>query len=299
MEKRFELTRPLNLECTLRVLSLWGATTWIKVDESGAWYARRARSGPGTVHIRHRGDHLLVETFGAGGESVLEDVPALVGLDDVGLEGVAPAHPMIEELKKRMHGCRQGRSGQVYPRLISAGLAQKVSGAQSKPALRRLAYRWGERAPGPRDDLQLLPEPRALARRPYYEFHALGIERHRADLVRRIADRAEALQRAAKMSFADARAHLEKLPGIGPWTSGVVMGGPLGDPDAIPIGDYHLANQVAWCLAGEPRAEDERMLELLEPYAGRRGLVARLIKLSGEKAPRFGPRRPLHDIRKL
>lgn len=299
VEKTLELTRPLSLQWTLRALSLWGATTWLKVDESGAWYARLTKSGPGTVHICHRGDHLWVESFGEGGETILAEVPALVGLDDPGLEAVEPVHPLIDELKKRMRGCRQGRSGHVYPRLVAAGLAQKVSGSDSKPALRRLAYRWGKLAPGPREDLQLLPEPRALARRPYYEFHPLGIERHRAELVRRIADRATALQRAALMPFADARAHLEKLPGIGPWTSGVVMGGPLGDPDALPIGDYHLANWVAWNLAREPRADDERMLELLEPYAGRRGLVARLIKLGGSKPPRFGPRRPHVDIRKL
>ncbi|MBW2458992.1 MAG: hypothetical protein JRI68_31120 [Deltaproteobacteria bacterium] len=101
------------------------------------------------------------------------------------------------------------------------------------------------------------------------------------------------------MPHAEARAHLEKLPGIGPWTSGVVMGGPLGDPDAVPLGDFHLPNMVAWNLAGEPRADDPRMLELLEPYAGRRGLIARLIKLTGQGAPRFGPRTPKLDIRRI
>ncbi len=293
---RFELTRRLDLEWTLRLVSMWGATTWIKVDESGAWYARRTDEGPGTVHIVHRGDHLLVETWGEGGELVASDVPDLVGLDDPGLDEVEPAHALVAELKRRRPGCRQGRSGQVYSRLISAGLAQKVTGSNSKPALRKLAWRWGEEAPGPREDLRLLPTPRALASRPYYEFHPLGVERHRAELVRRIADRAVALQRAAKMSFADGRAHLEKLPGIGPWTSGVVMGGPLGDPDAIPMGDFHLANFVAWNLAGEPRADDDRMMELLEPYKGRRGMVARMIKSGGQKPPRFGPRMPTTDL---
>ena len=36
------------------------------------------------------------------------------------------------------------------------------------------------------------------------------------------------------------------------------MGGPLGDPDAVPIADYHLPNWVAWNLVGEARADDDR-----------------------------------------
>jgi len=39
------------------------------------------------------------------------------------------------------------------------------------------------------------------------------------------------------------------------------------------------------------------MLELLEPHAGRRGLVARMVELSGQRSPRFGPRTPKLDIR--
>ena len=41
----------------------------------------------------------------------------------------------------------------------------------------------------------------------------------------------------------------------------------------MPVGDYHFPNTVAWALAGEARADDDRMLELLSPYAGQRGRV--------------------------
>lgn len=299
MQRRFEVTGPLNLRWTLRLMTLWGATTWLKVDDSGAWYARRTPDGPGTVHIRHKGDHLLVDGFGDGAERVLDGVPALCGLDDAGVDAIEPVHPFIAEQKKRMRGLRQGRTGDVFPRLVVAGLAQKVTKANSGPVAKRIAWQWGEQAPGPREDLRLLPAPRDLAGRPYYAFHQLGIERHRADLVKRIADRASALQRAAKMPPREGRAHLEKLRGIGPWTSGVVMGGPLGDPDAVPIGDYHLPNWVAWNLAGEARADDARMMELLAPYAGRRGQVARMVKGSGSGAPRYGPKRAAIDVRKM
>ena len=64
----------------------------------------------------------------------------------------------------------------------------------------------------------------------------------------------------------------------------------LGDPDAVSVGDFHLPNLVAFALAGEPRADDARMLELLEPWRGERARVVRLLELSGIRAPRYGPR---------
>ena len=65
----------------------------------------------------------------------------------------------------------------------------------------------------------------------------------------------------------------------------------LGDADAVSVGDFHLPNLVAWALAGEPRANDARMLELLEPYRGQRGRVIRLLEAERDPAcPRYGPR---------
>jgi hypothetical protein len=75
------------------------------------------------------------------------------------------------------------------------------------------------------------------------------------------------------------------------------MGPVCGDDDAVAVGDYHLPNIVAWNLAGEPRADDARMLALLEPFHGQRGRVLRLLGLAGARPPKFGPRQrilPMH-----
>jgi 3-methyladenine DNA glycosylase/8-oxoguanine DNA glycosylase len=72
-----------------------------------------------------------------------------------------------------------------------------------------------------------------------------------------------------------------------------------GDPDAISVGDFHLPHLVGWALAGEPRADDRRMLELLEPYRGQRARVQRLLELSGIGAPRRGPRMAARQIAAL
>ena len=89
------------------------------------------------------------------------------------------------------------------------------------------------------------------------------------------------------------------MPGIGPWTTAEVAVRAWGDPDAVSVGDFHLKNLVAFALAGEPRGSDERMLELLAPYAGRRALVVRILELGGPRPPRYGPRLSPRDIRDL
>jgi hypothetical protein len=56
------------------------------------------------------------------------------------------------------------------------------------------------------------------------------------------------------------------------------------------VGDFHLPDLVCWALAGEPRGDDVRMLELLEPHRGQRARLVRLLELSGSAPPRYGPR---------
>ena len=106
--------------------------------------------------------------------------------------------------------------------------------------------------------------------------------------IRRAAARATWLESSS--DAAEASRRLTSLPGIGPWTAAEVVRSAFGDPDAVSVGDYHIPNSVAWALAGEPRANDARMLELLEPYRGQRGRVQRYLEVGRVAAPRYGPR---------
>jgi len=298
MERAFPFAGPLDVVRTLRIMEMWGASPWLRTEGDVAWFAQREAEGPATVVMALRDGLVRAQGWGPGAEALLDRVPELLGLDRPGLERVEVHHPVLKEVKHELKGLRVGRSGQVFPRLVGTALAQKVTGPNGKQALHRIVRAFGEQAPGPRDDLWLLPEPKALAKVPYYAFHPLNVERHRAELLTRIASRAGALQRAARMAPDAGRAHLEKLRGIGPWTSGVVMSGPLGDADAVPIGDLHLPNIVGFALVGEREADDARMMELLEPYAGLRGLVARAVKIAGPKPPRRAPKSAVRDIRR-
>ena len=97
----------------------------------------------------------------------------------------------------------------------------------------------------------------------------------------------------------DADRRLRSVPGVGVWTAAEVRQRALGDVDAVSVGDFHLCRQVGWVLAGEERADDARMLELLEPYRGHRYRVCRLVELSGLAPERRGPRLAPRDFRAM
>ncbi len=212
-------------------------------------------------------------------------------------DGFAPNDPLVAELHRRCSGMRVARSRSVFPLLVATIVNQRVTGIQAARSWASITRRFGERAPGP-VDLWLPPGPERLAALPYYRFHPSGIERNRADTIRR-----SAMQAAALEGLVDTpgllEARLRFIPGVGPWTTGLVLGGAAGDPDAVPIGDLHLPGIVCFTLTGDTAGGDERMLELLEPFAGHRGRVARLILAGGLAPPRRAPRQALVPIADL
>jgi 3-methyladenine DNA glycosylase/8-oxoguanine DNA glycosylase len=206
---------------------------------------------------------------------------------------------VIAELQKRHRGRRLTKTGSLVPVLVAAILEQKVTGIEARRAWRRLTRATSEPAPGPRRDLLLPPDPARVAALGAYAFHPFGVEERRAMTVKRVCANADRIERLGKLALEDAKQRLGEVPGIGPWTVAEVARLGLGDPDAVSIGDYHLPHLVAWALAGEARATDERMLELLEPYEGQRGRVQLLLEAGHISAPRFGPRREPAAIERL
>jgi 3-methyladenine DNA glycosylase/8-oxoguanine DNA glycosylase len=262
------------------------------------WRATRTPEGPATVRITAGADgRLAMQAWGAGAAWALEAFPALVGDTDDD-SSFAPLDPVVADLRRRLGGLRLCRTGAVVEALVPAILEQKVIGAEARRSYALIVRSLGEPAPGP-GGLYVLPTPETLARTPSYVFHRFGVERKRADTIRTACSYAHRLEETTAMALPDAYARLRALPGVGAWTAAEVALIALGDPDAVSVGDYHLPHHVAFALAGEPRADDARMLELLAPYAGQRGRVIRMISAGSPAPPRFGPRLPLQRIAAL
>jgi 3-methyladenine DNA glycosylase/8-oxoguanine DNA glycosylase len=286
-ERGIALRGPIHLDQTLGPLRHGLGDRTIRLAAGEAWLAVRTPDGPGTLHLRAMGDSAVqARAWGDGADRLLEALPDLLGQADEP-ELLVASHRVIRDLQRRHRGLRLPRTGRVLDALVPSVFEQKITGTEAFRAYAAYLRAFGEPAPGP-GDLLLPPRPDVLAGLPYHAFHPIGIERRRAEVVRRAAARASWL--AAPASTEEARRRLTSLPGIGPWTAAEVVRVAFGDPDAVSVGDFHLPNAVAWALAGEPRADDARMLELLEPYRGQRGRVQRLIEVGRIAAPRYGPR---------
>jgi 3-methyladenine DNA glycosylase/8-oxoguanine DNA glycosylase len=286
--RQIRLAAPLDLRLTLAPVRRGHQDPTMRLDATTCWRASRTPDGPATTHLSLTGDRLLAETWGPGASWAMEQVPALVGLHD-DPDGFVPVHPLLADLHRRRPGLRIGATGAVAEALVPTVLEQKVTGLEARRSYRRLVSALGEPAPGPLD-LTVPPSPATLAATPHWTFHRAGVERKRADTICRAVARAVRLEETVAMPLPDAYRRLQAFPGVGPWSAAEVASVALGDADAVSVGDFHLPHQVAWALAGEPRADDVRMLELLEPYRAHRGRVIRLIVSAGIRAPRYGPR---------
>jgi 3-methyladenine DNA glycosylase/8-oxoguanine DNA glycosylase len=286
---------PVHLGLTLGPLRR-GHDPSVLVEPSGAWWrATRTPEGPATARYAASGGTVRVQAWGPGAAWCLETAGELLGTRDR-LDGFEP-HGLVRELHRRLPGLRITRSLAVFEALVPSILEQKVAGKEARASYRAVVRAWGAPAPGP-VPLRLPPGPDVLAAKAYWQFHPLGVEMKRANTIRAAAGAAARLEEATAMAPGDAHRRLQAIAGVGPWTAAEVAIVALGDADAVSVGDYHLPHLVSWQLAGEPRGTDERMLELLAPYAGHRGRVLRLLQHAGQWAPRFGPRMPLRSFRR-
>ena len=206
------------------------------------------------------------------------------------VDPVADHHPLVTRAAHQRPGFAAGASGDLYHALLPTIIGQRITAGEAVRQWALLAYRLGEPAPGPFPGLLLPPSPRAPGvDMPTWWFHPLGIEVKRARTLVAVARIVHRLWEWATLGADEAAAKLALVPGIGPWTIGMVRGPVFGDDDAVPVGDFHFPRTVSWNLAGEPRGDDARMLELLEPFRPQRGRVLRLVGLAGKRAPAFGP----------
>lgn len=287
---------PVDLGLTLGLLRRGRGDPTMRAEPGGVWWrATRTPQGAATLRLAPDTDGVVVAAWGPGAEWAAAAAPGLLGAAD-DLDGFAP-DGLVGDLHQRLPGLRVPRSGAVLEALVPSILEQKVMQVEAFASYRGIVRRWGTPAPGPAG-LLVPPTAAVLRAQPAWAFHPLGVEGKRANAVRVAASYGRRLEALTALPPAEAQRRLRSLPGVGPWTAAEVAGVALGDADAVPVGDYHLPHLVSWALLGERRGTDEQMLELLEPYAGHRGRVLRLLAAAGLYPPRRGPRLPLRRLQR-
>ncbi|WP_439333429.1 DNA-3-methyladenine glycosylase family protein [Streptomyces cahuitamycinicus] len=291
---------PLDLGLVLGPLRRGpGDPTFRATPDGSVWRTCLTPAGPGTLRVCAYDGGVRGEAWGPGAQWLLEGLPELLGAAD-DPSAFVPRHRLLASARHRRPGLRLTRSGLVLESLIPSILEQKVTTDEAYRAWRLLVRKFGEPAPGPAPArMYVMPAPRTWALIPSWEWHRAGVDDKRASTILRAVRVAGRLEQAVEMEPAAARARLELVPGVGPWTSAETVQRSHGSADEVTVGDLHLPGIVGWALAGDRDADDAAMLELLEPYAGQRHRAARLILLSGRVPARRAPKMPRWDLGQL
>lgn len=264
------------------------------------WRSTRTPEGAATLALRQSASGAVrAAAWGPGRAWAIAHVPRLCGADDDPDDFDPGEHPLVAEAHRRNPGLRLGAVDNVVETFASAVLEQKVTAIQAFEGWRALVTWCGERAPGPTPRPMFVPPDAAGWRgTPSWTWHRAGVEPPQSRTIVRAMARGESVWRAVTdaSTAADRERVLVSLPGVGPWTSAEVRIRAFGDPDAVSVGDYHLAHGVGYALTGT-RTDDEGMLALLAAWPGHRQRVIRLIAASGVIEPRRAPRLHPEDHR--
>jgi 3-methyladenine DNA glycosylase/8-oxoguanine DNA glycosylase len=287
--ERFDLGG-VDLDATLRVLAMLPGDPTLRLGPGTLARGTQTPDGPATLVATWRpGDGWVdVSTHGPGAPWLMRRAPGLLGLADDTFASFEPPAGEMRELLRRHRSLRIVRTGTLWHDLCWLVVQQRVQRQDAADQWRRLVLRYGTPAPHV-PELFVPPAPEVVAASPGHELHGLGIERRRADTLRAAARSRLDLHGLADRDTGDAVTRPGTIPGIGPWTTSTLTAITWGDPDAVIVGDSGIPHLVSWVVAGERRATDERMMELLEPYRPHRYRVLQLAFASGRRPPRQRP----------
>jgi 3-methyladenine DNA glycosylase/8-oxoguanine DNA glycosylase len=301
---------PFDLMQTIGILLRGHGDPSIRTAPDGVWMGFATPAGPATLRLAAAGPRadpaIDAQAWGPGAADAVDSVPRLLGSDDDWSafdepEFHATLPRMVVEARRRNLTVRLPATGRMIDSLVPTILEQKVTLIEARRGYRYLMYRFGTAAPGAGSfapaGLMVQPTPEQWLRIPSWEWHKAGVGPQRSAAVMRALRSAVALERLVALPAAEASAKLQGIPGIGVWTAAEVVQRTHGCPDAISVGDYHLAAYVGEALTGR-RTDDAGMLKLLAPWAGHRQRVVRMIGLSGFRKPAFGARMTIQDHRK-
>jgi 3-methyladenine DNA glycosylase/8-oxoguanine DNA glycosylase len=260
---------------------------------------RRAEPGPCgplVLEVRAVAGRLECEVWGPrdtpdeAAAAALETAWGWAGAFDTpaDLVDVVAGHPVLRRLLRQFGDVRLSwmpRVGEAFGRAV---LAQLVTGSEAARSVAQVARSHGSPAPGA---LWTWPTAAQLGAVPAWTLRRCGVSLRGAGALHAAA-LADAQLVAAGRDWRALDARLRTLPGVGIWTSAETRLA-LGDPDALSVGDYHLSKVVGNVMVGVP-VDDAGMLELLAPFAGQRGRIARMCELAvrAGMAPREERRGP-------
>jgi DNA-3-methyladenine glycosylase II len=224
------------------------------------------------VCVREEGGVILGEVYGdAGVESAKRQVERILSLDVDGsaFPEVGQRDPVVGMLQARYPGLRPVCFHSPYEAAAWALIGQRIRIVQAARIKNRMAEELGPTVEihGVRE--QAFPGPQRLKTLEAFP----GLAPRKVEYLRRLGHEAaeQKLEAAYLRSLPEqeALARLEELPGIGPFSSGLILLRGAGSPDLLPTSEPRLGRAVAMAygLDAPPTPEElQHLAQTWRPY---------------------------------
>jgi 3-methyladenine DNA glycosylase/8-oxoguanine DNA glycosylase len=268
-----DVAPPYSLRLTVQVLRR--VPTNIVDQWGGEIYSRALQIGSEEYILRVRQlDQTTLEVDAdRSPEAILPLIRRMLGLDVDLSEALrlAAADPWLGSITPYLRGLRPPRFASLFETFGMTIPFQQVSLEAGQSFVNRLVARFGKS----RGAVWLFPTPETIADASIEDLRAVGLSVAKAKTLRHAASLivARALSEAEieRLPSGEALRLLDDLPGIGPWTAGVILLRGFGRLDVFPPGDVGARRTLGHLLGRTSPiddAEETQVLERLGPYRG-------------------------------
>jgi DNA-3-methyladenine glycosylase II len=198
---------------------------------------------------------------------VHQTVRRLLGLDvDPGpFQRLAVTDPTLRPTALALRGLRPPRFVDLFETFVNVVPFQQVSLEAGVAIVGRLIDHFGQPHDYAGRRFHAFPTARAVTRAPPQALRECGLSARKAETLQRLGRAIEsgelAEERIARMTTSDALRTLVQIPGIGPWSAGLVLLRGLGRLEVFPPGDVGAARGLSALLELEPGVALSRGVE--------------------------------------
>lgn len=179
-------------------------------------------------------------------------------IDPEPFQRLAAAEPTLRAMARALRGMRPPQFGDLFETFANVVPFQQLSLEAGVAIVGHLVERFGESLKYGSRRFQAFPTARAIAEARLTALRACGLSSRKAETLRHLARAIESgelvEERIARMTTNAALQTLRDLPGIGPWSAGLVLLRGLGRLDVFPPGDVGATRGLSALMHVEPGA---------------------------------------------
>jgi len=274
--ERLETRAPFHLEATVRVLQrrpnnlvdIWSDDRYLRVLRAGQGLVLVEVENRGSIDVPDLRWRVRAGDPSRSGRAALgQTVRAILGLDvdPEPLQRAAESEARLRSTALALRGMRPPRFPELFETFANVVPFQQLSLDAGVTIVGRLVERFGEVLEHDGRRFHAFPTADAVARAPLQAIRASGLSLKKSESLRHaaraVASGALRGDRLFNLDSADALALLTDLPGIGPWSAGLVLLRGLRRLDVFPTGDVGAERGLRTLLRKSERSPLTRIVE--------------------------------------